>query len=92
MSTKNEIVEAIALQTNLSKTNVRLVLDAMGSVAGDLLQKDGTVTLPGIGKLKVANKAARTGRNPRTGETVQIPAKTVVKFSASKAIEDRVAI
>lgn len=92
MSTKNEIVDAIALQTNLSKTTVRLVIDALPDAASSFLKKDGSVTLPGIGKLKVATKAARTGRNPRTGESVQIPAKTVVKFSASKAIEEAVAI
>lgn len=92
MSTKNEVVDAIAAQTNLSKTNVRQVLDSLAGVTAELLVKDGSAALPGIGKLKVATKAARAGRNPRTGETVQIPAKAVVKFSASKAIDDRVAI
>ena len=52
-------------------------------------QKD-TFTLPGIGKLVLRNRAARLGRNPKTGETIQIPAKRVVKFRVAKAAKDAI--
>lgn len=88
MSTKTEIVDALARQTNVSKTSIRLVLDALPTVAYDALVRDGAVTLPGIGKLKTATRAARAGRNPRTGEVVNIPAKVALRFTAAKALED----
>lgn len=90
MPTKKEIVDALARKTNLSKTSVTLVLDALPSVVSDALIAEGNITLPGIGKLKTATRAARTGRNPRTGEVVNTPAKVVVKFSAAKALDDHI--
>jgi DNA-binding protein HU-beta len=56
-----------------------------------VLQQGGEVTLPGLGKLKTKQSAARTGRNPHSGEEINIPAKTGVKFVAAKALKDAVA-
>jgi len=52
------------------------------------MKKEGEVPLAGLGKFKVSKRQARTGRNPATGEAIQIPAKTVVKFTVAKALKD----
>ncbi len=89
---KQEIVSAVAEQINQPAARVANVLDALGSIAQAHLAKPGAeLTLPGIGKLKAIAKEARTGRNPATGEEIEIPAKTAVKFTAAKALKDAVA-
>lgn len=88
--TKQELIEAIK-PVNASKAVVEQVIDALGKVAQEQLANGGEVTLPGIGKLTVAEKAARKGRNPKTGEEIDIPAKRAPKFSAAKALKDAVA-
>lgn len=75
----------------VSKTVVAAVLDTLGDVAQAEMQQGGEVTLPGLGKLSVKSRAARTGRNPATGEEMQIAAKNVPHFSAAKALKDAVA-
>lgn len=85
---KAELIEAIAHKTAHPKTLISEVLDATCSALADGLTVDGEAVLPGIGKLKTAERAARAGRNPKTGEPVQIPARTAVKFSVSKALAD----
>jgi DNA-binding protein HU-beta len=65
------------------------VLDALGEVAGAALAGGGEVPLPGIGKLKAKQRKARTGRNPRTGDPVDIPAHMGVKFEPGKALTDK---
>lgn len=77
--------------TGVSKAAIKFVLEAQGEIVQKKLANDGDVTLPGLGKLSVANKAARKGRNPKTGEEMDIPAKRVPKFSAAKALKDAVA-
>ncbi len=66
------------------------VLNALGKVVQESLAAGDEVTLPGIGKLSVTTRAARAGRNPRTGEALAIAAKKTPKFSALKALKDAV--
>lgn len=86
--TKTQSVAALAERTGLTKADVSKLLDEQANLAYSEA-KNGYV-LPGIGKLVLVNRKARTGRNPATGETIQIPAKTVVKFRVAKACKDAV--
>lgn len=88
-----ELVNAIAehhSNTGVSKTAIKFVLDAQADVIKAELYTGGEVTLPGVGKLSVSERAARTARNPRTGEEIAVPAKKAPKFSAIKALKDAV--
>lgn len=90
---KAELIDAIAAYTHLPKMAVESILAAQGEVianhfaAADPLN-DAEVVLPGLGKLKTTTRAARTGRNPKTGEPVEIPERIAVKFAAGKALDD----
>lgn len=89
---KQDLINEIAARTALSKAQATQTVDALGDIAQHQLTKPGAeLTLPGIGKLKAVHKEARTGRNPANGEEIDIPAKTAVKFVASKALKDAVA-
>lgn len=85
---KTELIAEIAEATHTSKAAVTLVLDALTTVANLELSENGAFSIPGIGKLETNSKPARTGRNPRTGATIEIPAKTAIKFKATKALKD----
>jgi DNA-binding protein HU-beta len=90
---KRELLESVFRLTQIennevSKKMVEATLDALGMVACTTLQAGGELTLPGIGKLAVKHREARIGRNPRTGEAVQIPAKRVLKYTPVKSIKD----
>ena len=86
--TKSQTITALAEQTGLSKAQVSDFLEKFANLAYKEA-KDGFV-LPGLGKLVLVNRKARQGRNPATGETIQIPAKTVVKFRVAKACKEAV--
>ncbi len=86
-----ELTAAVALATGETKAAAWAKLTALGNVVRDELKKGGEVTLPGIGKLAIKNRPGRTGRNPRTGEAINIPAKNVPHFGAAKALKDAVA-
>lgn len=92
--TKQELIDAINKaatsrhDAGVSKAVIAAVLDTLGDVAQAEMQQGGEVTLPGLGKLSVKPRAARTGRNPATGEEMQIAAKNVPHFSAAKALKD----
>lgn len=86
-----ELIEAIQNQSSSSKSAIKEVLDAQAAVIHKALAKGGEVTLPGLGKLSVKKRAARTGRNPKTGAELKIAAKSVPSFSAAKALKDAVA-
>lgn len=88
---QSELILKTAQVSGLSKKDVEHVLKTAGDVITAALQEQGEAVLPGLGKLSVTQKAARTGRNPKTGETIQIPAKKVPHFSAAKALKDAVA-
>ena len=87
---KNELVAAVADKTGLSKADSGKAVDATFEAITDAL-KDGTeVRLVGFGSFVVTNRAASEGRNPRTGETIQIPASRQPKFKAGKGLKDAV--
>lgn len=90
--TKKELVHAISLHTGgFGKSNVEQVLDQLAATAHEQIAQGEDFLIPGIGKLSTSAREARIGRNPRTGEALEIPAKTVVKFSAAKALKDAAA-
>ena len=86
--TKTQTIAALAEKTGLAKAQVGEFLEEFAKLAY-VEAKDG-FTIPGIGKLVLVNRKARMGRNPATGETIQIPAKTVVKFRVAKACKESV--
>ena len=87
---KSELIEAISKTAGISKVAAGDALDATLSSIKIALKKEQSVTLVGFGTFKVGKRAARTGRNPRTGEAIKIKAAKVPKFSAGKALKDAV--
>ena len=87
---KGELIDSIAKQADLSKADAGRALDAViDAVTGSLMSGD-KVTLPGFGTFSTSKRAARTGRNPSTGETIKIKAKTVAKFKPGSKLTDAV--
>jgi DNA-binding protein HU-beta len=87
---KGDLVAAIAEGAGLTKKAATDALEAtIGSITAELAS-GGSVTLTGFGTFKVADRAARTGVNPRTGEAIQIPARRVPVFKAGKGLRDAV--
>lgn len=87
---KDALVSAIASKTDQSKKDVEMSLDAMTEVVTEALQRGDKVTLTGFGTFKTSDRAAREGINPQTKEKIQIPAMTVPKFTAGKALKEAV--
>ena len=85
---KTELVAAMAEQTNLSKKDVEAALKAFIDVVAEELKKGEKVQLVGFGTFEVSERAAREGRNPQTGETMQIKASKTPKFKAGQALKD----
>lgn len=88
--TKSQLLEALSGKSGLSKKDVKNFLDVMVEVAYKEVKTNGEFTVPGVGKLVKKHRAARMGRNPSTGATISIPAKTVVKFRVAKAAKDAI--
>lgn len=86
--TKSQIQAALAEKTGLTKKQVRAFFEELASLA--YKEAKNGFTIPGIGKLVLVNRKARMGRNPATGEAIQIPAKTVVKFRIAKVCKEAV--
>lgn len=89
--TKTMIVAHLAEATGLNKKESARYLDELAALAVKETKRSGQFTLPGLGKLVKSNRKARLGRNPQTGETIKIAAKTVVKFRVAKAVKDAIA-
>ena len=87
-STKSQIAAEIASKNNISKKAAADVLESVAQLAYQNT-KD-SFTLPGLGKLVLVDRKARVGRNPATGETIQIASKRVVRFRVAKAAEDAI--
>ena len=85
---KSQIASELAEKVGISKKQTVQFLEELASLA--YKNAKNTFTLPGLGKLKLKDRAARMGRNPATGETISIPAKRVVKFQVSKAAKDAI--
>lgn len=88
---KQQLVDAIAEETSLSKASAEKAVEALGKILRDELRKGGEVALYGVGSFRVTQRAARTSRNPRTGAELKIPAKKAPQFRAAKALKDAVA-
>lgn len=88
---KSELIDAIAARTDLSKAAAGRVLDVLLDEITNAVAKGDQVALIGFGTFKASERAAREGKNPKTGEKIQIPAATVPKFSAGAAFKQRVA-
>ena len=86
--TKSAIIGQVAQKTNLSKKQVTDVLDQLVTLATK--EAKNVFVLPNFGRLVLANRKARIGRNPQTGEPIKIPAKRVVKFRLAKSLKDTV--
>ena len=87
---KVELVEAVADRAGLTKADATRALDATLEAITEALVKGDKVPLVGFGTFSVSRRAAREGRNPRTGETVQIAARNAVSFKAGSALKDAV--
>ena len=87
---KMELVKAVADQTGLSKEDAKLAVDAVTDIISEELANGGKVQLVGFGTFDVTERDAREGRNPRTGESMTIPASRMPKFRAGKALKDKV--
>ena len=87
---KTELVAAIAEKTDLTKKDAELALTAVVESITEALEKGDKVQLIGFGSFEVKNRAARTGRNPKTKEAIEIPASKYPVFKAGKALKDKV--
>lgn len=88
--TKSQLIDNLSTVTNVPKQDVASVLDGLTAMAYEYVKADGEFPLPGFGKVVKAFRKERVGRNPATGETINIPAKTVVKFRLTKALKEAV--
>lgn len=87
---KSELIDSIAKQADISKAAAGKVLDATIESVKQALKQEDSVTLVGFGTFYVGDRAARTGRNPRTGKNIKIKAAKVPKFRAGKGLKDAV--
>lgn len=88
---QSELILKTAQITGVAKKDVEDVLKTAGIVILAALVEEGDAVLPGLGKLVTAQRAARTGHNPKTGLPVEIPARKTVKFKPAKSLKDKVA-
>ncbi|BCT69545.1 HU family DNA-binding protein [Nitrosospira sp. NRS527] len=84
---KTEFIEAMATRTGCSKADANRALGALIEIISDTLQKGDSLSLPGFGSFEVRSRAARTGRNPKTGEELKIAAAKVPAFKPGAAIK-----
>ena len=87
---KADLIDAIAAETKFSKKDTDLFIRAFIENVSKALEEGDNVQLMGFGTFEVGKRAEREGRNPKTGETVKIPASKTPKFQAGKALKDRV--
>ena len=90
MMTKTQVVAHLAEKAEIPKKTAAAVLEELVTLATKEAKSSGQFVVPGLGKAVKANRKARMGRNPQTGEAIKIPAKTVVKFRLAKAFKDAV--
>ena len=87
---KVELVEAVATNAGLTKADATRAIDATFAAITEALKKGDKITLVGFGTFAVSKREARTGRNPQTGATVEIPARNAVTFKAGSQLKDSV--
>ncbi|TVQ99983.1 MAG: HU family DNA-binding protein [Desulfovibrionales bacterium] len=88
--TKADLVAKVANKAGMTKANAESALNAFIDSVEDVLSSNGKLTLTGFGTFEVQERQERTGRNPRTGEEIKIPASKVVKFRPGKLLKDAV--
>lgn len=88
--TKSQMLDKMATATSMTKKDAGAFLDALATLAYKEVKGSGEFVLPGFGKMVKVHRKTRQGRNPATGATITIPAKTVVKFRLAKAAKDAV--
>src|SRR5437660_12862705 len=89
--TKTQLVRHMAEKLETNNKTAATFLEHLAEMAIKETKKNGVFVLPGLGRLVKANRKARMGRNPQTGEAIKIPAKTVVKFRVAKTAKDTIA-
>jgi nucleoid DNA-binding protein len=87
---KKDLVDFVAGVTNISKKDALMVVEATLEGVRNGLRDDGEVSLVGFGSFKVKDKPAHTARNPKTGETVDVPEKRVLKFKAANDLKEQI--
>ncbi len=90
MVNKSELIEAVVSAANIQKNQASLAVEALFNTIEKSLKSGKEVRITGFGTFSVARRPARTGRNPRTGEAIQIPASIQPKFKAGKGLKDAV--
>lgn len=85
---KTDLIDKLATEAALPKTKVKEVIDSFVKAISEGLSTSGKVSLPGLGNFSKTVRKARTGRNPKTGETIQIAEKTSVKFKAASQLNE----
>ncbi len=88
--TKSQLIEAVAARTDLTRRQAADAVDAVLETMEDVLSRGGDVALAGFGKFSVAERGARQGHHPRTGEAMEIPASRVPKFTAGSNLKQAV--
>lgn len=88
--TKSQFVAHLSEKSGMSKKEVTTMWELLVETIYEETKQAGMCTLPGVGKMVLQNRAARQGRNPATGETINIPAKTVLKFRVAKQAKDAI--
>ncbi len=88
--TKSQLMQELSAKSGLTKKDVVMMMDNLVKLAYVQVKKNGEFVVPGLGKLVKVHRDARMGRNPATGASIQIPAKTVVKFRVAKAAKEAV--
>ncbi|MFL6333236.1 MAG: HU family DNA-binding protein [Pyrinomonadaceae bacterium] len=87
---QSEVVNHFAEKYELKRAQVKELFEELANLAVSEVKESGEFVLPGFGKLVLSERKAREGRNPQTGETIQIPAKTALKFRLGKGLKDSV--
>ncbi len=85
--TKAELVASVAKETMISKASIEKAINAFIGCVAKVLKKGGKLTLPGFGTFSVSKRRARKGRNPQSGDEIEIPATKVAKFKAGKLLK-----
>ena len=88
--TKADLISKVANEAKITKAAAAQAVDAITETITKDLKKGGKITLTGFGTFSVANRKARTGRNPQTGQQIQIPASKTAKFTAGKVLKEAV--
>lgn len=87
---QSEVLNHFAERFEMKRTQVKEIFEEISTLASQEVKENGEFVLPGFGKLVLSERKAREGRNPQTGETIKIPAKTTLKFRVSKGMKDTV--